>query len=67
MPRSQEFLDALETARAGVEARLARHQTEVDPAHVERIVQAHAEQLHQARKLVKWKENRGMGPVSMSE
>lgn len=60
MARSQEFLDALETARTGVMSRLARHPAEVDPAHVEMIVQRHAEQLHGARKLEKWKQEMGL-------
>lgn len=63
MARSQEFLDALETARAGVTTALARHKTDVDPEHIERIVQAHAEQLHASRKLEKWKQKMGYAPV----
>lgn len=64
MSRSQEFLDALAVAREGVKRKLAHHGTELEPEHVERIAQAHAEQLHGARQLMKWKEERGIAPVS---
>jgi hypothetical protein len=63
MGRSQEFSDALETARANVQSRLSYHQHDLDPAHVEMIAQRHAEQLHGARKLEKWKKEMGLAPA----
>jgi hypothetical protein len=63
MSRSQEFSDALETARAGVTSRLARHGSEVDPERIEMIAQRHAEQLHGARKMERWKQEQGLASV----
>jgi hypothetical protein len=62
MGRSQEFLDALETARSHVMERLARHDPEgkAHPSTVNAAIQRHAEQLHGAREMMKWKEERGM-------
>jgi hypothetical protein len=63
MGRSQEFSDALDTARTNVMSRLARHQSEMDPKHVEMIAQRHAEQLHGARKMEEWKREMGLASV----